>query len=247
MCRFVAAVGRWQISEVLRAALHMSCGHTASHERAEFVHRDGWGMILGDASGKRSVSRRESPLRDGDLRSWAGLTASLVAVHVRHASRSEQVGLAYVHPLAKRVAGENYYFLHQGYAPDVYRLLGRRQAHWDSMDLFDWLLPAVRARRRANALLGRLELLPNSTTAANFVMVGGCEVIVGHWFPAESSYPRYNQLHWCVADGVVVASDILESLRPREEWRLVPRAAILELRWRSDESPLEWTLTSSSE
>jgi hypothetical protein len=238
MCRMILAVGDVAGGAILDAALLMSTGEGACHEYAgcrpeagrALRHHDGWGAVYLTAEGNYRCLKSERPIvEDEGALELRRVATRALAVHVRNASIDSKKGLDYVHPIVRDVAGREVFFFHNGFAPDVHRLLGRSESRWDSLELFDWLIAGGGADWEAG-LSERLARLPASTTAANFILAEPGRVTVCNWFPEGSPTPNYYTMHCYQGGGAtVVSSEPVAGVGPLSAWRPVANRSVLTL------------------
>lgn len=225
----IAAVGRFDAASIANAAVAMSQGRTANHEYPARRHFDGWGAVRLDAQGRLGCVRDEAPIsRDRADSRLAGAQGRLLVIHTRAASVKSKIGIDYVHPVQGAIAGHTAYFFHNGYAPDVFRLLNYERSFWDSRELFEWLVPAFEAGDRETVLHERLEGLPASTTSANFMLVEPTRLTVCNWFAGSSPSPQYFTMHLArTGDALIIASDPIIELAPASRWEAVKNRTIM--------------------
>lgn len=232
MCRMIAAVGRFDSAPIANAAVAMSQGRTATHEFPARHHFDGWGAVYLDAQNRLVCVRDEAPISNG--RAHARLNEAdgrLLEVHARAASIKSKTGIDYVHPVQGSIAGHSAYFFHNGYAPDIFRLLGYQSSSWDSRELFEWLAPAFEAADQESALRAYLDNLPLSTTSANFMLVEPTRLIVCNWFTESSPSPMYFTMHLARTEGAVfISSDPIIELVPATQWQAIKNRTIMTFR-----------------
>ena len=124
-----------------------------------------------------------------------------MVIHVRCASREDQKGLEYVHPIEIEEDGNKYYFFHNGYAPDVH-----------------------------SALRGRLTLLPASTVAANCLCFGPEGITVANWFSQDIGYPQYYTMHFLQGTDVkIIASEQIRYHDGIDAWRPLGNGTIIQI------------------
>jgi predicted glutamine amidotransferase len=250
MCRMLMAVGNVDCGEFVDSAILMSHGVGACHEYGRLAfhrrvgeqefnggklhHYDGWGAIYLAGDGKFHCIRSVKPIaEDEQARSLSRIATSALVIHVRNASIDTKKGIKYVHPIVKSIRGRDLYFFHNGFAPDVFRLLGRSDSYWDSLELFDWLISGATIGGATNedwegALRDRLDQLPSSTTAANFILAETGRITVCNWFPRSSPTPDYYTMH-CYKDEALqaVSSEAVCRIGPIRAWRSIANNSVL--------------------
>jgi predicted glutamine amidotransferase len=232
MCRMIAAVGRFDSGSIASAAIAMSQGRTATHEFPARRHFDGWGAVYLDAQNQLGCIRDEAPISYERVHSRLNeADGRLLVVHARAASVKAKIGIDYVHPVQGSIAEHSAYFFHNGYAPDIFRLLGYQSSSWDSRELFEWLAPAFAAGDREPALRQRLDNLPVSTTSANFMLVEPARLTVCNWFAESSPSPMYFTMHLArTEEAIFISSDPIIELAPGTEWQAIKNRTIMTFR-----------------
>ncbi len=231
MCRVIVASGTFDAGAIVEAAVAMAAGQTANHDSSFVVHPHGWGAVWRDPASPHGLSalRDVRPATETALDSGlAAITTDFLAIHVRHASSPITRGLEFTHPLQRPADG--WYFMHNGFAPTVHRLLGLPCSSFDSAEYFEYLVPAGAQALEPRETLARLRAIPPGGNPGNVVAVSRDRAYVVHWRPGTGS-PRYFTMHELVEPGRrIIASDVIPSLAPADRWRPVPPETVLELR-----------------
>jgi predicted glutamine amidotransferase len=236
----IAAIGRFDPHQVVAAAVSMSCGAKALHEYSStspsdatrgIRHYDGWGAVFLAENNRLECVRSSLQIAaDPETAKLRGVQTSLMVIHVRSASVRTQTGISFVHPVERKLDNRQLFFFHNGYVPGAFQLLGRTTSHWDTDELFDWLLPSLSNPRR-EGLAGRLSQLPPSTTAANFFFVEGHGITVSNWFAKTATAPNYYTMHAFETEGVsIFASEAIPEIAPIDRWKPLGNGKIVERR-----------------
>ncbi|MGA2889105.1 MAG: class II glutamine amidotransferase [Terracidiphilus sp.] len=240
MCRMIAGVGNIDVDWVINAAIVMSDGMNASHELSfscpanpgcGIRHLDGWGVALLRPDGSFYCLKSALPIGTDTLADTVrSIECTAMVLHVRCASREDQKGPKYVHPIEIEEDGHKYYFFHNGYAPDVHSLVGTSENGWDSEDLLAWLRPSLFATFNDSALRERLTLLPASTVAANCMCFGPDGITVVNWFSQNSESPHYYTMHFLQGNEVqIMASEQIPYRDGIDSWRPLGNGTILQI------------------
>jgi predicted glutamine amidotransferase len=240
MCRMIAAVGKIDIDWVVNAAIEMSGGMSASHELSfpcpansgcGIRHLDGWGVAYLRPDGSSHCLKSALPIgTDALADTIRSIECTALVLHVRCASREDQKGPEYVHPIEIENDGHKYYFFHNGFAPDVHSMVGRSAGGWDSKDLMVWLKPALVGKFNRSALLEQLTQLPASTTAANCLCLGPDGITVVNWFSNKIGYQQYHTMHMLQdADVQIISSEQIRYRNENEAWRPVGNGSIFQI------------------
>ena len=209
MCRMVFATGRFDPVAVVDAASHMSTAASAIHEYSrDLRHDDGWGAAgVLDGTEAVAVFRSAAPLSQDDVASHVTpLRYRALVVHARAASKPEQRGLQYVHPIETRIGGDRAWFFHNGFYPGADEGTAASAAAWDSENLLAHLLPALATTNWRSALRQRLDALPRGTTAANCIVLSARRAIICNWFDVNLGATRYYTMHRAETKNAVIVS-----------------------------------------
>jgi hypothetical protein len=226
MCRLILARGKFSTPAILQAAVSMSMGHTADHEGPWPYHPDGWGAIWRKRSmgGALALHRDTRPISHSvDTSPVQGITTDFLAIHVRHATLARNHGPQFTHPLERSDSALVWYFMHNGFMPTVYQLLGLDASYFDSAEYFNYIVPAGTPALNKQETLARLRAIPPGGTSGNAIAVNPQRAYVIHWSPPTTPYPRYVTMHRLVRPNLlVIASEIIQTLAPREQWEPLP-------------------------
>jgi predicted glutamine amidotransferase len=233
MCRLILARGAFRSDEIVDAALAMSMGLTADHERPVEAHPHGWGALWrdpGSADGL-GVHRDERAMVDSVQESPVpSVRSDFLAVHARRASLAHQRGPRFVHPLERREAGFAWYFMHNGFLPTVHQRLGLPGSDFDTAEYFEYIVPKGRRTIDVDEARSRLRAMPPGGLAANAIAVNDENAYVIHWMYEPNPYPRYFGMHQLVRpECLIVASEVIPSLGPPDEWEPLKPEQIMEI------------------
>jgi glutamine amidotransferase len=233
MCRLLLARGRFSTRSLVSAAISMSEGHTADHEGPTRCHPNGWGAVWLEAGAARplavhrdtrpiSLSVEDSPVPRVETR--------FMALHVRHATLPHTRGLEFTHPLERHGPAGPWYFMHNGYLPSVYTLLGRERSHFDSEEYFEYVVDAWCEALDAHATLEKLRGLPPGGTSCNAILVNPRRAYLIHWTPSHSPCPRYFTMYRLAGpESLIFSSERLPALAPPAHWEPLPPQQIFEI------------------
>jgi predicted glutamine amidotransferase len=232
MCRMIAAIGKVNGAQLVKAAVSMSHGCELLHEYSRLPgeqHYDGWGGVYKDSQDRYRCVRGAGPMHEDQetLGELNAVSTNAMVLHARNASIRTKLSIAYTHPIERELNGKPAYFFHNGYVPDAYGLLGRSQSEWDSLELFDWLEDAFARDASTERLEERLNALPATTTSANFILAEPGRITMACWFPEPNATPKYYTMHvHAEADLFVVSSEPVPLLAPLETWTPVRNRTI---------------------
>lgn len=234
MCRLILAHGNFDPRSVLAAALDMSQGRTAQHDGPIQRHPNGWGAVWKDRQAPSGLAVH----RDGDAMTDAALEFSPVwncrtnflAVHVRHATLTRNIGDQYTHPLQRERSASPWFFMHNGFMPTVHKLLGLPASSFDSAEYFDYLLSLQESKLDPERVLDGLEAVPEGGTSGNAIIVNAHRAWLVHYTPRQSSYPSYFTMHRLQGSAFTIcSSEVIPRLGSPEQWQTIPAQSILEL------------------
>ncbi|HYN82097.1 MAG TPA: hypothetical protein VES88_11385 [Gemmatimonadaceae bacterium] len=235
----IVSIGRAKVSDVVAAARLMGAGLTARHEYAQvgptgapggITHLDGWGLVFAADDGTLRCYRSATGITADDaVEAFPEETSDVIVAHVRNATNPDQIGMRFVHPIEFEISGNPAFFFHNGFAPDI---LGSAcgSSDWDSLNLLEWLKPAIEADDTTDALERRLGLLPPTTTSANFVLVQSGRLIICNWFDSSTRTPEYYTMHRC--DGpnrIVISSEPIPDIEDVGTWQPLGNRTLLEI------------------
>lgn len=230
MCRLILAHGKFSSARILDAAIRMSCGQTADHEGPTQRHPNGWGALWWQSNriaihrDVRSIdeSADRSPIRE--------LDTSFLAIHVRHATLARNHGMECTHPLQYAERDRAWYLLHNGFLPTIHQRLERPRSEFDSAEYLEYLVRDAGATLDIEATLAKLRDIPPGGTSANAFLVSAERAYVIHWTPEDTKYPRYFTMHRLdTNDYTIIASEIVDSIAPRERWHTMPARTIQQI------------------
>jgi len=174
MCRLILARGDFRTDDIVDAALAMSTGITADHEGPIRVHPNGWGAVWQDPAVEgglgiyRDVRSMADSVHESPVRS---VRSDFLTIHTRHATLQRNAGLQFTHPLERIEDGFTWYFMHNGFLPTVYQLLGLPRSEFDSAEYFQYIVPRGSMTIDEDETRLRLRAIPPGGTSGNSVAV----------------------------------------------------------------------------
>jgi predicted glutamine amidotransferase len=237
MCRLILAHGQFDPQSVLEAAVDMSQGRTAEHDGPTTIHPNGWGAVWRAPGPDKMlrVFRSREPLCMNSIRRspiWSART-DLLAIHARHATLPSHTGIEFAHPLTRHGAseGSTWHFMHNGYTPTIYTLLGKDKSDFDSADYFEYLVDAELERLDRNASLKKLAAVPPGNSAGNAIAINARYAYVIHYAFPGRPYNSYFQMYKLQLPGhVIYSSEALPQLASRLHWDSLRSRDIFEIR-----------------
>lgn len=233
MCRLLLARGRFCARSLVSAAISMSEGHSADHEGPTRCHPNGWGAVWMEAgAAHRLVVHRDTrPIsRSVEASPVPRVETNFMALHVRHATLPHTRGLEFTHPLERQGPAGPWYFMHNGYLPSVYALLGRERSHFDSGEYFEYVVDAEGDTLDARVTLEKLRALPPGGTSGNAIVVNPRRAYLIHWTPSLTPCPRYFTMYRLAGpESLIFSSEIIPALGLPERWEPLPPQHIFEI------------------
>lgn len=232
MCRLILATGRFAAGDILDAAVDMSCGRTADHDGPTDVHPNGWGAVWRRPGAPHglAVHRDVRPLGESfDASPVRGLDTDFLAIHARHATLAKNQGLECTHPL-ERDGEYPWYFMHNGFLPTVYTLLGLPESRFDSAEYFEYIVPQGARRLAEEPTLARLRAIPAGGSSGNAIAVNPDRAYVIHWTAPGNQSPRYFGMYTLTTPRFqVIASEVVPALAPPEHWEPLKPDHVVEI------------------
>jgi predicted glutamine amidotransferase len=234
MCRLIAAIGvesTIPLQRVLETARVLARGGSLSHERPEMSHTAGWGYILRRAgSAALEIHRSGSSIEnDVAVEALGSVEADLLLIHLRNASGNNLCGLQYAHPQSFAPSSVEWHIMHNGSIPGLAARMGAAAAHFDTASYIRYAVPAEGDRLDREALLQKLDALPDYTASNAFLLNRHVLYVVNH-FPPGSPFPRFYTMHRAHHGGVLyIASEALESLAPAGAWAALQNRSAVEI------------------
>lgn len=230
MCRMLLACGKFSVTDVLKSAVSMSQGETASHDAPIKKHIDGWGAVWYDAASptKLSVFRSPQSIEDSFSSSpLSNLNTHFLAIHVRHATISHQIGINYNHPITCHKRLVPWYMLHNGFLPTIFEKLQLEKSNFDSREYFEYIVPKEGDVLDSEKVLDKLDLLTPEGTSGNCFIINPRRFYVVNWRMKHLFNQNYYNLCASNKEGrMYVASEVQLNLAPQEAWSVLPLNSI---------------------
>lgn len=232
MCRMILALGEFEITQVVDAAIAMSLGKTSVKNAPSLTHQDGWGMIWHNPNSpeKLHCSRQNKAIITSfDGTQFENFSTNFLAIHVRHASLPQCNGLQHTHPLHENRSGIPWYLMHNGFLPTVHKQLQLPDSSFDTKEYFDYIIPANGEELDKESTIEKLKNLPGEGSTANAIIVNPRKVYVVHWHQPNIKQKEYYTLHVArVGKALYIASEIQPDLAPPEKWEALPIGSIFD-------------------
>ena len=219
-CRMLLSVGQIPMDQLLSDFQLMAQNKNEIHElnknNPNFLHKDGWGIVLGEA-GSLELYKKDCPCwEDPKFKDYRNASPDFVMLHARRASKNTPVNLESTQPFKE---GE-WFFCHNGTIYDF--IPGKRS---DSREFLSFLLERLyeagdkeKAIRAATRRIKRYSGL-------NFLLSNGNETYVLNKF---LEYPQYYTMKYLNNEGLaIISSEILPSFYG--DWEKMPHDRIAKL------------------
>ncbi|MDV2998815.1 MAG: hypothetical protein N5P05_000421 [Chroococcopsis gigantea SAG 12.99] len=232
MCRMILALGNFCAESVFNAALAMSEGIFARHEKPIPRHPNGWGAVWRKSSSpdRLSIYRDIRSLGESmeTMTFFKEMKTDFLAIHVRHATLTHNQGIECTHPVTAEGTAVPWYLLHNGFLPTIYRHLGREKSLFDSREYFDFIVPREGDRlSHQDEIVSKLEALEPGGSSANAIVINPHRAYAIHWFPRDTPYPQYFTMHQGrTQEATFISSEPIPFLT--HNWSALIRGQILE-------------------
>lgn len=229
MCRLIIGFGNIKADDLLTAALNMSTGRTANHDGPITCHPNGWGMVWHDpeSDSRLSTFKNEQALEQTMHLAPKITDSKMIAVHVRHATLSKNVGPAFCHPVTSERNPVPWYLMHNGFLPTIYEKLNLDRSYFDSREYYDYVVPTSGDQLDGNDVLNKLSAINEGGTSANALLINPQNAYVIHWSQPSCPYKSYFQLYRVdTEDAWYISSEPQPHLAPLEQWRPLEQSEV---------------------
>lgn len=231
MCRMILAQGDFSVAAVLDAARAMSCGETAQHDGPIKQHPNGWGCLWrekGEIRTLHGVGAFADALPEMDI---SRIRSRFLAVHVRHATLSSNLGPAFSHPLRHASGGRQWYLMHNGFLPTIYSHLGLAASRFDSSEYLEYIVDRITpADISQRYLQEKMAQLAPGGSSGNAFFITGERAWAWQWHPDDTPFPRYFTLHsYQDANTQYISSEMIPELATATDWRQMRNHELHEL------------------
>ncbi len=220
-CRMLIAIGNFQAENVFRDFKLMAMNKNEKHENnrnnSDFLHNDGWGVVLGKSGRLTEVYKKDVACwKDPRFRRYYKANVDYVIAHARRATDKNFVDLSYTHPFEK----EGWYFCHNGTL-----VKPPAKDKRDSELLFKLLLSNIENRSTAKEGIKNAVERIKDFTALNFILANSD---FGYVLIKYKKKPLYYSMKYLKKkDYIIVSSEILPHFKGR--WKTIDNDTLLEL------------------
>ncbi|MBQ4878190.1 hypothetical protein J8M21_13335 [Pseudoalteromonas luteoviolacea] len=230
MCRMILALGNLDPHKIFNACATMSQGLTAKHKGPVKVHPNGWGAIWKQHDKIDTHHSVDALTYDTNHGALPESQLPFIAVHARHATVPKNQGIQFAHPLKKTIQGIDWYMMHNGFMPTVYKALNMPESVFDSEEYMRYVFELQKDNKFcADTLTKHLDQLDPGNSSGNTFFVSNNKVYVYQWFPIDSQLECYFSLNLFESDNqLIIASEIIPDIADEKRWRKLSRGQLLE-------------------
>ncbi len=223
MCRLVMALGKFSIEKLVDAAIGMSEGRLSDHDGPLLKHINGWGAVWRDRNSPTGISvYRNVGQIDLNVAKEVlqNVDTDFLAIHIRHATVSKNVGINFVHPLNSSSHQIQWYMMHNGYLPTIHEKLNMNESVFDTQEYYDYILPKNLDFLNGSEIISKLNHLKVGGTSANAIIVNPSKIYVIHWSMPDISSPKYFTLNTTYDDrALYISSEMRPEITKIENWK----------------------------
>jgi len=216
----LVAAGKLSMPKILDdfklVAMNRNEMHELNVNDPNFVHSDGWGIVLGKSGRLRFYKKAVACWKDPKYQEYYTVNADFLFLHARKASPNVSVNYAFTHPFRK----DDWFFCHNGTIKDFVK-----PNLSDSEVFFKLLLDRIKERNDVPQAIEDTVKRLKEYTALNFILANNRKAYVLNKFVLN--YPKYYTMKYLVEeDFAIVSSECLEHF---EEWNLMGNNVLIEL------------------
>jgi len=206
-CRMLVAVGKLSLPKILNSfelvALNRNEKHELNRNNRNFVHSDGWGIVLGKSGKIEEFYKKDIACwKDPKFLEYHNADADLIILHARKASPGSPINCSYTHPFEK----EGWYFCYNGTVKNP-----PANDHRDSEQFFQQILANLQEAEVEKAIRTTLSWTKDYT-ALNFILANSERIFVIVKYD-PTLYPEYYTMKYLQNQGqIIVSSETLSRL-----------------------------------
>lgn len=220
VCRMLVAAGQLSMPRILDdfklVAMNRNEKHELNVNDPNFVHSDGWGIVVG-MSGKLDFYKKAVACwKDPKYLEYYHVNADFLILHARRASPGSSANYAFTHPFKK----DDWFFCHNGTIKDFVK-----SNMSDSETFFKLLLDKLEKENDVPIAIENAIRELKEYTALNFILANKIKAyVLNKWV---SDYPKYYTMKYIVEeDFAIVSSECLEHF---EGWGQMGNNVLVEL------------------
>ena len=220
-CRMLIAVGQFPIAQLLDdfklIALNRNEKHELNRNNCNFIHDDGWGIVLGNSGKLKELYKKDVPCwKDPRFLKYYNAKVDFLIVHARRASDKKFVNLSYTHPFER----EGWYFCHNGTVVDPPSKQKR-----DSEQFFSLILSNIKQQENIKQAIEDTSGQIIDYTALNFILANNASAYVLVRHKRNPDYYTMKSLE--NEDHVIISSEVLPNFKG--EWKKIANDTLLQL------------------
>ena len=219
-CRMLVAAGKSSMSKILDdfklVAMNKNERHELNADNLDFVHSDGWGIVVGKSGRFDFYKKAVACWEDPKYHEYYDLDADFLLLHARKASPSVSVNYAFTHPFRKK----GWFFCHNGTIKDFVK-----PNVSDSEVFFAMLLNKMKEKKDVTEAIGEVVKGLKDYTALNFILANKRKAyVLNKWV---LNRPKYYSMKYLAREDFAIVSS--ECLKHFEGWNPVGNNVMMEL------------------
>ena len=226
-CRMLVAAGRLSIRKILDDFKFMAQNKNEKHElnrnNPNFIHGDGWGIVIGKSGGLESYKKPIACWKDPKFDEYRDINTDFIMLHARKASSHIPISYEFTHPFEK----DGWYFCHNG---TIYDFKGIKEKS-DSKQLFKMILNSLAHSSSVVEAILKTVRKRRNFSSLNFILANNDKAYVLIMYGKNDKgmeYPKYYTMKYLAKEYyAIISSEHLPSFD--DEWREIENKTILVL------------------
>lgn len=219
-CRMLIAAGKLSMPRILDdfklVAMNRNEKHELNVNNPDFVHSDGWGIVVGKSGKLDFYKKAVACWEDKKYLKYYDADADFLLLHARRASPNASVNYAFTHPFKK----DDWFFCHNGTVKDFVK-----PNKSDSETFFALLLDKMKEKNNVPEAIEDAIKQLKEYTAINFILANKRKTYVLNKF--VPNYQKYYTMKYLATEDFAIVSS--ECLGHFEGWSLVGNNVLIEL------------------
>lgn len=225
-CRMLIAVGKFPVDQLLDGFKLMALNENEKHEKnrdnPNYIHDDGWGIVLGKSGNLIEIYKRAVPCwKDPKFMKYYDANVDFILVHARRAS-NKKLGrnLTLTHPFER----EGWCFCHNGTVSEL-----EVKGESDSERFFALLMANMKQQENVKDAIETTVKNLKKYTALNFILVNArANNALAYILVKYQKNPNYYTMKFFEnKDHIIVSSEVLPNFKG--EWKRIKNATLLEI------------------
>jgi len=215
------AAGQFPVAQLLDDFKLMALNRNEKHERnrnnCNYIHDDGWGIVLGKSGNLKELYKKDVPCwKDSRFLEYYNAKPDFLIVHARRATDKKLVNLSFTHPFER----EGWYFCHNGTVTEL-----RSKEKSDSEQFFALLLFNIQKHSSVKEAIKSTVNQTKKYTALNFILANNTSAYILVKYQKDPDYYTMKCLE--NEDYTIISSEALPNFNG--EWKKINNGALLEL------------------